>query len=259
MPLAELQQRLRDALVAPDGRDLEGLLRGGRHPERRFAIHQRHVESSLTSAIVGRFPATAWLIGGRRIDAAARTFVRAFPPVAPCMAEYGETFPAFLATWPDAARLPYVPDFATLDWHLGRLALEVSYPAFERDALADVDVDALPHMTIGLQPGLRYLRTRWDLDGLMQRFLTDDASERWQLREEDTRLELRGARGAFHVSRLDAGTFAFRQALSTGAALGAAAATAVEHESTFDPGAALVALIDERLLTALISQSGAHA
>ncbi|MGD9902753.1 MAG: putative DNA-binding domain-containing protein [Vicinamibacterales bacterium] len=259
MPLAELQQRVRDALLVSDGSALDSLLRGGLRPERRFAVHQRHVEASLTSAIVGRFPATGWLIGGRRIDNAARAFVHAAPPGTPCIAEYGEAFPAFLASWPDTARLRYLRDFATLDWLLGRVAVEVSYPAFERDALAGMDVEALPLMTAGLQPGLHYLRTAWDLDGLMRQFLTADAAERWRLREEEVRLEVRGARGAFHVGRLDAATFTFRVALQDGASLGAAAATAVDVEPTFDPGAALLALIDERLLTALISQTGAHA
>lgn len=258
MPLAELQQRVRDALIASGGADLDGLLRGGRQPERRFAIHQRHVETSLTSAIVGRFPATGWLIGGRRIDVAARAFVHASPPVAPCMAEYGEAFPSFLASWPDTERLRYLRDFATLEWHVGRVTVEIARPAFEREALARV-AEALPDMTVGLQPGLHYMRTAWDLDGLMRQFLTDDAAERWHLREEDARLEIRGARGTFHVSRLDAGTFAFRVALQSGAPLGAASATAVEDDPTFDPGAALLALIDERLLTALISQTGVHA
>lgn len=259
MPLADLQQRVRDALLAPDGPALDGLLHGGRHPERRFAVHQRHVESSLTSAIVGRFPATGWLIGGHRIDTAARAFVHRCPPVAPCIAEYGETFPAFLATWPDTARLRYLQDFATLDWHVGRVAVEITHQAFERDALADADAAALASMTVGLQPGLHYMRTAWDLDGLMRQFLTDAAADRWHLREEDVRLQISGARGTFHVSRLDAGTFTFRAALHTGAPLGVAATTAVEADPTFDPGAALVALVDDRLLTALVSQTGAHA
>lgn len=259
MPLAELQQRVRDALIGHNRAPLDGLLHGGRHPERRFAIHQRHVEASLTSAIVGRFPATGWLIGGRRIDAAARAFVHASPPVAPCIAEYGEAFPEFLGRWPDTVPLTYLADFATIDWHLGRVAVEIAHPAFELEALASVDAEALPLMGAGLQPGLHYLRTRWNLDGLMQQFLSDDAAERWHLREEDACLEIRGARGAMTLSRLDAGTFSFRRALSTGTALGAAAATAVDLDPTFDPGAALLALIDERLLTALISRTGVHA
>lgn len=259
MPLADLQRRMRNALVGPSAADLHGVLRGGRDPERRFAIHQRHVEASLASAIAGRFPATGWLVGGRRLDAAARAFVRAHPPQAPCIAEYGEAFPGFLATWPDTARLRYLRDFAMLEWHVGRVAVEIAHPAFDRTALAGVDIEALPLMSVRLQPGLHYLRTAWDLDGLLQQFLADEAAERWQLCEADVRLEVRGARGAFHLSRLDAGTFAFRDALSAGASFDSAAAMTTGIDPAFDPGAALLALLDEGLLVALISPTGAHA
>lgn len=259
MPLAELQQRLRDALVVGDGGDLHRLLRGGRHPERRFAIHQRHVDASLTAAIVGRFPATGWLIGGRRIESAARAYIHRFPPVAPCIAEYGETFPEFLATWPDTAHLRYLPDFAALDWQVGRVAIEVTRPAFDRSALVGVEAEALPQMTVGLQPGLHYHGTRWDLDGLLQQFFADHAAERWHLREEEVSLQVRGARGAFQLSRLDTATFTFREALMVGSSLGTAATAATAVNPTFDPGAALLALLDEGLLVALISPTGAHA
>lgn len=259
MPLAELQHRMRNALFAPAGADLAGVLQGGQHPARRFAIHQRHVGSSLTSAVVGRFPATSWLIGGRRIEAAARAYIHRFPPVAPCIAEYGETFPEFLASCPDTAHLRYLPDFAALDWHVGRVAIEVTRPAFDRSALVGVDAEALPQMAVGLQPGLHYHGTHWDLDGLLQQFFADHAAERWHLREEEVFMEVRGARGAFQLSRLDPATFTFREALMVGSSLGTAATAATAVNPTFDPGVALLALIDERLLTALVSQSGVPA
>ena len=259
MPLAELQQRMRDALIAPGGSDLDGVLHGGLHPARRFAIHQRHVDSSLTSALVGRFPATGWLVGGRRIEAAARAYVHRFPPVAPCIAEYGEAFPEFLATWPDTAHLRYLPDFAALDWHVGRVAIEVTRPAFDRSALVGVDAEALPLMGVGVQPGLHYHATSWDLDGLLQQFLAEEAADRWHLREEEVYLEVRGARGTFNVSRLDRGAFTFREALMVGTSLGTAATAAVAADPNFDPGVALLALLDERLVVALTSRTGAHA
>lgn len=249
---------MRDALLAPGEADLGGLLWGGRHPERRFAIHQRHVESSLTSAVVGRFPATGWLVGGRRIEAAARAYVHRFPPAAPCIAEYGETFPEFLATWPDTAHLRYLPDFAALDWHVGRVAIEVTRPAFDRTDLVGLDAEALPLMAVGLQPGLHYHGTHWDLDGLLQQFFADDAAERWHLREEAVYVEVRGARGAFQLSRLDPATFTFREALMVGCSLGTAATAATAVDPTFDPGVALLALLDERLVVALTSRIGAH-
>ena len=81
-------------------------------PSKRLDIHLRHYEASLTAAVVGRFPATVWLIGARRLEQAARRFVHEHPPTAPCIAEYGAAFPTFLGSWPDTAHLTYAPAFA---------------------------------------------------------------------------------------------------------------------------------------------------
>jgi hypothetical protein len=136
VPVADLQRRIRDAVVRGDSESVAPFLVGGGQPSKRFDIHRRHYEESLTTAVVGRFPATGWLVGSRRIEAAARAFVHAHPPTAPCIAEYGPAFPSFLATWPETERLTYVPEFADLDWHLGRLAVSVDVAAVEPDAMA---------------------------------------------------------------------------------------------------------------------------
>jgi hypothetical protein len=152
------------------------LLTGSDHPMQRFAIHARHVHASLSRAIVERFPATVWLAGSPLVNDAASVFVRSHPPTRPCLAEYGETFPAFLGVWPGAAHLPYLAQFATIDWHLGRLAIAT---------------DDLPVV----------LRLDWSLDELMTFFLSDQAPDAYTLRTETVWLELRGARGELSLDR----------------------------------------------------------
>jgi hypothetical protein len=167
---------LASALVtgAPDS--CADLLTGSDVPMQRFAVHTRHVHASLTRAIVERFPATVWLTGSALVHAAAAAFVRGHPPTRPCMAEYGETFPAFLGTWPAAADLPYLAQFATVDWHLGRLALATDDPPV-------------------------ILRLDWSLDELMMFFLSDRAPDAYVLRAETIWLVLRGARGELSLER----------------------------------------------------------
>ena len=60
--LADTQSAIRDALVTGDARALASMLSGGVHPEHRFAIHQRQYATSLTRALIDRFPATVWLV-----------------------------------------------------------------------------------------------------------------------------------------------------------------------------------------------------
>jgi hypothetical protein len=120
--LPDLQRTLRDALVHGGTVGLESLLVGGRDPNKRLAIHQRHYRVSLIRTLLERFPATVWLVGSPFVTDAAHEFVSARPPSRPCIGEYGEWFPEFLATRPGAEEISYLRQFAELEWHLSRLA-----------------------------------------------------------------------------------------------------------------------------------------
>jgi hypothetical protein len=251
VPLADIQHQIRDAVVDQNGTSVAPLLVGGADPSKRLDIHRRHYEASLTAAVVGRFPATVWLIGARRLEEAARRFVHEHPPTARCIAEYGAAFPPFLAAWPETAPLTYVPAFADLDWHLGRLAVSVDVPAVTREHMAAMAPTDLADMAVQLQPGSHYLKAPWAIDTLVTMYLTDASLEAWTLTDDEVHLEVRGARGSFRFSRLTAADYAFRASLSAGCTLGDAAADGVRKDLAFDPGAALVALLDEQLITAI--------
>ncbi len=257
MPLADLQQRMRHAVVTGDPASVSPLLVGGRHSAKRLAIHLRHYEASLTAAVVGRFPATGWLMGSRRLEDAARRFVHDHPPTAPCIAEYGRQFPAFLATWPDTAHLTYVPAFAGLDWHLGWLAVSIDVDAVERDRLAAIDPTDLTIMGVRFQAGTHYLRASWPVDTLITMYLSEASPESWTFVDEELRIEARGSRGSFRFSRLKAGEYAFRVSLAEGQTLGDAASLALAIDPGFDSGVALLTLVDEQLITSVgRSQTG---
>jgi hypothetical protein len=177
--LADFQSAVRDALVRGDRSALAPILSGGAHPEHRLAIHQRHYAASLTRALLDRFPATVWLVGSGLVTDAATSFIREQPPSKPCIAEYGESFPQHLGGHPAARSLPYLSQFAELEWHLGCLAL----------ATED-------------SPHVRHLHLDWSLDELIGVYLSDSAPDRFSLRHEDIWLEIRGLRGSLEMRRL---------------------------------------------------------
>jgi hypothetical protein len=182
--LADIQAAVRDALVRGDRSALAPILSGGAHPEHRLAIHQRHYTASLTRALVDRFPATVWLVGPEMVTDAARSFIRDQPPSKPCISEYGQSFPQHLGEHPVAAALPYLSQFADLEWHFGRLALAT---------------EASPH--------LHYLHLDWSLDELIGVYLSNSAPDQFSLRHEEVWLEIRGLRGSLEIHRLAADEF----------------------------------------------------
>ena len=107
MPLlGEVQSLVRHALISGEVSAVAPLLVGGGDGAVRFRVHQRHYRASLVRALMEAFPATVWLTGSAFVEEAARRFVAAHPPDRPCLAEYGEAFPAFVAALPEASNLP---------------------------------------------------------------------------------------------------------------------------------------------------------
>ncbi len=249
--LAEIQRGVRRAVVTGEVGDLPLLLFGGGDVATRLKIHHRHYHASLIEALLGKFPATAWLVGAGFMTDAAERFLREQPPRALCIAEYGEAFPAFLGERPVASHLGYLRSFAELEWHLGQVSLAVDASAIDLEALAHVESAALADAVVALQPGIRYLEASWPVDELMTLFLTDNAPDRLEFTPVDVRLEIRGARGQFVMPRLTAATFTFRQALHSGRSLGAAADLALDAGDDFEPGAALTDLVSGGVLTAI--------
>ena len=193
--LADIQSGIRDALVNGNSAAVAHMLSGGTNPVHRLAIHQRHYVVSLTRALVERFPATVWLVGSELVTHAATSFIREHPPSRPCIAEYGEGFPRHLGAHPAADSLPYLSQFAELEWHLGRLALATEHSA-----------------------NVQHLHLDWALDELIGMYLTDSAPDEFALRKEDVWLEIRGIRGELQMNRLIREEFARRVAAQPGGA-----------------------------------------
>jgi Putative DNA-binding domain len=256
LALADLQRTLRDALVHGGTPDLGSLLVGSDASNKRLAIHQRHYRASLIRALLERFPATTWLVGSSFLTEAASEFVRTRAPLGPCLAEYGDEFPTFVATRSSATEILYLKQFVELEWHLGRLALAVDVPSLTAGDLPTSDAAALADATVTLQPGVHYFHADWAIDELISLYLSGDSPDRFALQPGDVWLELRGVRGELMMKRLRHAEFLFRAALAAGGSVSDAALSALESETAFDPGRALLHLVRDRLVVAIHGMDG---
>jgi Putative DNA-binding domain len=249
--LADLQSHFRDAVIHRSTQPIGSFLIGGFQPEKRLLVHQRNYQASLTETLLTKFPATEWLLGTTFLTEAARRFVREYPPSAPCIAEYGIVFPDFLTQCDGAGRLPYVREFAQLEWCIGKAAIAVNQSPIDRTAISAIEVDVLMNTSLILQSGLHYLHATWPIDELMSMYLTNTAPDEFKLAPADVWIEVRGARGEFQLDRLAADEFMFRQSILGGHTIADAAERALEVSGTFDPGRSLAAVISEGLITAI--------
>jgi hypothetical protein len=245
--LPEIQAHFRDAVVSGDTNGISPALIGGRYPEKRLAIHQRNYHASLTDALLTKFPATEWLLGTRFLAEAAAAFIRECPPRVPCIAEYGIKFPDFLGQ--RTPHLPYVRDFAQLEWSVGKAAIAVDQAPVDVPIFAEID--SLPDRSVTLQTGVHYLYASWPIDELLTAYLTESAPARFELIPADVWIEVRGARGKFQLSRLAEEEFVFRRWLAQGVSIGPAAERALDSNGEFDPGRALGSLLAAGLVIGL--------
>jgi hypothetical protein len=241
--LTELQSRIRDAVVAGDAAGIESLLVGGRLARSRLEIHCRQYEISLTNALLEKFPGCGWLVGTSFVTEAARHYIRQHPPEEPCIAAYGAGFPQFLGESPSAQRVPYLRDFAELEWRVGQVAIAVDKAPMSFEEFAAVSEDSLPDLVLSLQPGIRYLEAAWPVDELIKLYLTGTAPSSLVFEPFTVYLEIRGARGEFSATRLDSSEFRFRKAIWHNQAIGQAVECALGRDAAFDPGKALAGLI----------------
>lgn len=135
-------------LTGPDGRPAGA----------RFDVYRNNVVAGLTAALEAGFPTVRALVGEAFFAAMAGVFLRAHPPASRLMMLYGAALPDWLADFPPAAALPYLPDVARLD-----LALRQSYHAADA---APADLSTLPPerlmaARLRLAPALRLVRSAW--------------------------------------------------------------------------------------------------
>lgn len=151
------------ALLMP-GELPPGLAASGGDPvSRRFAIHRNTVMVSLVEALATAFPVVQRLVGEEFFHATAHAFVAQCPPRSPVLAEYGADFPDFLASFPPAAELPYLPPMARLE----RLMIEAYHAADHAPAaradLAGLTPEAAARLRLARHPATRWLQAPWPI------------------------------------------------------------------------------------------------
>lgn len=158
------QTAFRTALLDPGQPVPQGLTApDGTPATRRFAVYRNNVAASLTEALETAFPLLRRLLGDDFFRAMAGVHLRAHPPRSPLLMHYGADMPAFLASFPPVAHLPYLPDVARLE-----LARRAAYHAadtapFDPATLGTTDLTSLRLIPA---PHLHLIRSRYPLHAI---------------------------------------------------------------------------------------------
>ena len=233
------------ALLAPDQPAPPGLIAwNGSDPAVRFDVYRNNVVVSLIEALAEGFPVTHALVGERFFAAMARCFVVAHLPDSPMLTDYGEALPDFIAAFPPAQGLHYLPDLARLE----RARVKAYHAADARVLTAEdlaghlADPQRLPATRVRLHPACTVLVSEHAVVSLWAAHQGEGRIEDVDLRRAESALVLRDGDEVL-VLPLSLAIGHFLAALAAGAPLGEAAEIAAATAADFDLTQAIVLLI----------------
>lgn len=111
---------------------------------------------SLVQSLGHAFPIVRKIATPENFRVVALAYVRAEPPRRPVLAEYGASFPDFVAGFAAAVTdLPFLPDLARLEWALHSSYFAADAPGLAPQTLAEIPPDRLGQARLSLHGAAR--------------------------------------------------------------------------------------------------------
>jgi hypothetical protein len=220
--LLEMQRSLLASLAGgQDDAAASQILADGIEPAGRLAIYRNTSISTLVGALRLAYPAVRKLVGEEFFEGAARLFIGQQRATSAWLDEYGRDFGAFLAAFPPAAGLPYLPAVAELEWCVGRALHAPEAGALDLARLAAVPAADSVRLRLIAHPALSLLRADSPVDSIWHAVLDDDAVALGSIDVKGGPVFLLIERrdSSVRIQRLSESTWRFAKALSDGATL----------------------------------------
>jgi len=217
---------------------------------KRFNIYRNNIAVSLLDALAARFPVTQRIIGEDFFKNMARVFIKAHPPASPLMMFYGDTFPAFIASFEPAAEIAYLADIARLEAARTRAYHAQDCEPLDPAVLQTINAEDLGNLHFHLHPSAEIVSSQhpvvtiWAMNtGLLP------LGEIIEWHAEDALI----VRPHFEVDvrSLPLGGANFLQGLASGKSLAEANAEALQNHPGFDLGVNLAGLFSAGLAVSL--------
>lgn len=242
MDFAASQTAFTEALLHPDRALPSGITTArGEADMARFAVYRNNVFVGLTRALAQNFPVVVRLVGPDFFAAMARIYAQDRQPSSPLMMDYGRDFPEFVADFPPAQALAYLPDIARIE-----IAWRRAYHAADTSPLTLPDIAAvapasLADLRLVAHPSVTLIRSSHPAGSIWNAHQQEVVTplSRWQ---PETVLVLR-PQMAVEVHVLPAQDAVFAAALFGAETLAEAAEAALVADPHFDFGTALTGLI----------------
>jgi hypothetical protein len=235
--LRELQRSFVAATLFGDVAALAsaGIIAGGLDAATRVGVYRNNILGNYRKALAATYPVVLRLVGAPFFNAAIDGFVRAHPSTRGDVNRYGGELARFLASYPPARGLGYVPDVARLEWAIDQANIAANAPPLDLAALGNVPPEELGELRFVLHPSAHLIASPYPILHIWRVNQPDHAGEgAVDLGEGgDALLVLRTAQGV-SIERLAPAEHALLAALSAGTTLATAAKRAAKASPAFD-------------------------
>lgn len=246
--LPEIQTAFARAIVERDeSTRLAGWIVSGRglDAEARIEVYRNNVLSNYRAALREVYPVILALVGEPFFHRAADTYASSRPSRSGDLNDFGREFGDFLAGWPPAAELVYLPDVARLEWAIERVFHAAEHSPLDLTALAAVSQEKLPELRFALHPASRIVCSPYPILRIWQvNQLGYNGNQLVKLDAGGDALLVIRRDATVELERLSPGELELLQALAADLPLAQAHARALGAEPGFD----LTALLQRHVL-----------
>ncbi|MBP0590789.1 putative DNA-binding domain-containing protein [Paraburkholderia sp. LEh10] len=246
--LHEFQAAFAAAIFEQDPSAIDGTLCGD-NTQDRLAVYIGNTYHNLREALRAVYPVVDRLVGEPFFDYAANRYIRDHPSQSGDIQRFGDSFPAFLESFPPAVSLSYLADTATLEWLVHEVfhaADHAPLPLSELSSLAGAECSTL---RLRLHPACRLFASAFPVRKIWEVNQRESLSnETINARAGGERLLVRRVGFAVDIQPLPDGEFAMLRALHEGQTVDDAYDLALRR----DPAFALGEFIERRILDSTI-------
>ncbi len=135
----------------------QNLVDGKLSPNRQLAIYRNNVFGCLTDALKIAYPVIVKLVGAEFFEQMAHEFIRQTPSKNGNLHRFGGELARFLAEFPSARDLVYLPDVARLEWACHEVFFSEDHLPLQSERLAVVPDDQHEKLKFHLHPATRLI------------------------------------------------------------------------------------------------------
>lgn len=239
--LRELQFGFAEAIFGQEANDFaQEVVVDGLSSGRRLAIYRNNVFGRLTETLQAVYPVVQRLVGEGFFKFAAAEYISHYPSQSGDLHHYGLEFAGFLANFPPAAELSYLPDVAHLEWACHEVFHEADHGPLPLKQLQAVPPERYGDLKFRLHPAAQLIASLFPIHRIWEVNQPGYSGDQTvDLAIGEVRLLVKRSGRVAELNVLTSGEWCFLSTLADGCSFGEACETAFAAEPSFDLESAL--------------------